>query len=352
MTTWSVNVYPLNSGTASATGVPVRGHSFNYVLNAPGSFDADLPLRDTAVTQAIFSPGAKEIRVYRDAVLVWGGYLQGVRVQARDSVTIRAEGYLSRLRRRYVMSDLLYTDTAQETICWDLIDHTQTQSGGDCGITQGTHTGSSITRDADYCALNHPNVADEIASFTEYFDGLDFDITPTNTTSTNKVFRTYEPKKGSDLSGTVIFTDSNVATMTYEWSGDNLISRLVTTGNGDCNPPEDDRTDSTALSTYGLLQEFVSVDTEKLSEVRAFGQHTVANYSVPQLLMQVEYAEGAGILGWGQYEVGDIVHVATSFGPTGGFADLDLDMRVLTLEVNNQPPNITFYRATLDSVTS
>jgi hypothetical protein len=347
--TWSVDIYPLNSGTATATNIPIMGCSFNYVLNGPGAFEADLALRNSSITQAVLAPGQKEVRLMRNSTLVWAGYLWGARVEMRDRVAIRAEGYLSKLRRRFVMNDLIYNDVNQQTIAWNLIAHTQGLSNGDMLITQGAHTGSNVTRDADYCALNHPNVASEIGAFTEFIDGIDFEITPTATDSTNKVFKTYQPKKSTDLSGTVIFTETNVAALNYELSADGMITRLVTTGQGDCNPPEDDRS-SAGIATYGLMQEFVSLDTSKLSEVRAFGRQTLANYETPQNLMTVEYAEGSGILGWGQYVPGDIVKVNANWGPAGGFGIINQNFRVLQQDIMLQPPSNVFYRATLDSV--
>jgi hypothetical protein len=349
---WSVNVHALNNGTAIITGLPVMDFGFSYSLNGPGAFEARLPLRHSSVLATTLAPGEREIRVTRDGVLVWGGYLWGARVEMRDTVTIRAEGYLSRLRRRFVMSDLIYTDVAQQTLAWNLINHTQTQTSGDMLLTQGAHAGSSILRDADWCALDHPNVAAEIEAFSEFDTGIDFEITPSPDSSVNKSFKTYQPKKGTDRTGTVIFTETNTSTLSYELNGDSVISRLVTTGNGDCNPPEDDRSDATALTNFGLLQEYVSVDTGKFSEVAAHGAETLKNFKQTQRLAQIEYPQGSGAAAWNAYVVGDTIRLNSTWGPTNGFGKFDVNMRVLAFEVFCQGHNTVFYRALLDSVTS
>lgn len=351
MATWSLDVYALN-GAVTATGLPWQSWTFNYVLNSPGALEADLPLRHSAVTQAVLAPGQKELRVYRDSVLVWAGYLWGVAVQPRDSVRIRAEGYLSRFRRRFVMTDLVYSDVNQQQLAWNLISHTQGLSGGNLGITQSTHTGGNVTRDAEWCMLDHPNIGEEIEGFAEYDDGIDFEITPTPDDADDKQFKTYQPRKGSDLSGSVVFTEQNLMGYEYELSADGAVSRLVTTGNGDCNPPEDDRTDATALSLFGLLQEFETVDKGSFRAVRAYGAEMLRNRKQAQRLSTLTYAEGTGARAWAAFVVGDVIRVNAAWGPTGGFGRVDENGRVLSVEVFGQQPDNVFYRVVLDSVTT
>ncbi|HXF71889.1 MAG TPA: hypothetical protein VNO79_04670, partial [Actinomycetota bacterium] len=200
MATWRVDLHALNSPTALVTGLPIKDSQirFSYRLNGPGAFEAPLIFDDPAVTEANLAPGKRELRVYRDGVLVWGGYLWAIRVRRPRELTIVGEGYLSRLRRTHVYTSLRYQATAQEQIVRGLVDHVQSQSGGSMGIDTtlaGNHTGGSLTRTRTYCRGDA--IWDAIEELTSLDDGLDLEITPSPTSSANKVLKTYQPRKGS-----------------------------------------------------------------------------------------------------------------------------------------------------------
>jgi len=342
---WSLDVYDLN-GAVRQAGMPFKSLRFGYVLNSPGALEADFALTNTLVTKANLKVAARELRIFRNAVLVWGGYLWDARVELRDRVSIRGEGYFSALRRRYGMTDLIYNDVAQEQIAWNLINATQSEPSGTLTLTQGAHGGASITRDRDYCAMDHDEIASAIEELTQLDDGIDYEITPSPDSSVNKSFKTYYPRKGTDLSGSVTLNQTNVRTLTYEENGSEINSRVLSIGQDDCNPPEDDRTDATALSTYGLLQSVESVDSGQLRDVRAHGKEVIKHTATPHWTATATYLVGtSGATAWGAFVVGDRITMSSNRGPASGFGNWTQAMRVLqldyTLEANHEWCTVT-----------
>lgn len=346
MALWRVDLHALNNAVPLLSNIAVRDQqfSFGYVLNGPGSFNADLILTHVDSTEANFAEGARELRVYRDNVLVWGGYLWRVEAQLPDALQIVGQGYHSRLRRRFVMTDLIYITTAQEAIARGLVDHTQAQPSGSMGITTtlaGNHTGASVARDRNYCSADSPNIAAGIDELAGLDDGLDFEITPSPTSSANKVLKTYSPRKGT----TVAVTIDKFLALDYQSDASDVVSRTFARGDGDCSPPTDDRSDATALASYGLLQDAITVDSDKLTDVQGANREVLRNRKTPRRNATVTFHEAQGPA-FGTYGVGDIVTLVAA----KGYMSFSRQMRVITLDVQIRGNNKATYTLGLDSV--
>jgi hypothetical protein len=260
VTTWALEVRQLD-GTAIDTDVTFRDLQATWVLNGPGLIDADLTWDSVAVADHL--AGGRELRLTRDATRVWGGWSwRGAGNGPERTFRIEGQGYYSRLRRRVVRSDLIYTDTAQHTIAWNLIAHAQAQSDGNHGFTNGTHSGTPRDRDRSYCALERPNIADEIEALAGMDDGFDFEISPT------KAFNTWAPRRGT---GAAVYTFTGVDEFEFEWEDDatEAASFVDALGDDDCNPREITATDAGAVADYGRLEYVVQADTNRRSEVSA-----------------------------------------------------------------------------------
>ena len=344
--TWQLDVMNLD-GTSRQAAATFESLTFSYVLDSPGSITADLPMKATTSTRTIFEPGQRELRVLRNGVLVWGGDLWSAQVQLRDALTVNGEGYLARLRRRNVMADLIYDEINQQQIMWNLIAHTQAQTGGDRAITQGAHAGSSITRNRDYCALDHDEILSSIDELAQLDVGCDYEITPSPDSSVNKSFKTYQPRKGADLHASVTLDQNNTMQLSYEINASDTVSRADTIGGSDCNPPESDVTDSTALTNFGLLQSFESIDSGQLRDVVAHNAETLRNGKVAHFTAQATFHEGSGATAWGAFVVGDIISLTAN----RGYATFSgQQMRVVAMEVHLEPPSQSYTTVTLDSV--
>lgn len=91
----------------------------------------------------------------------------------RHDVAVSAVCYRRILAARHLVTDLSYAATSQGTILWNLIQHTQAQTGGNLGITLGT-AGPSVLRDREYDAGS--NILELAVNLSQIQGGLTWDI--------------------------------------------------------------------------------------------------------------------------------------------------------------------------------
>lgn len=353
MATWRVDIHNRNSGTARVSDLPIAGGTFGWVLNSPGGFEFDLKSEGGGATWAWddIAPAERELRVYRNATLVYEGDVTRRAIDPETrSVKIGGQGILWRLRRRLVMDTLLYDEVAQQTILWNLIAHTQAQPSGALGITQGAHSGGTVTRSRDYCLPEHPNIGEAIDELLGLDDGLDIAIGPEPGFASSKVLRTWNPSKGTDVSGSVTIDLSNASRLELDEDAEGVISRALTEGGDDCNPPESDLSDAGALTRYGLMQEFESIESGRQRDVDAHNAELLRTGLEPHGLIHATLYE-AKAFAWGAVTVGDVVSVDLNQGA----ATFTKDMRALELgvllELGGTDELAAFYTMGLDSVT-
>lgn len=341
---WHVRLYGLNSET-KIIDVPVQSWMFNYVLNGPGAFEADIQLNHALALESNFAVGQREIRVYRGNTLVWGGYLWGLTANVLTyKMRLRAEGYFSRLRRRVIANDLVKYGQDQADIAWDLIQYTQS-THGTFNISNG-HTPTGIKVDHVYCATDLGEVGDAITELSEMDDSFDFWITPTIADGSNKVFKNASPRRGTTKAVTI--NQDNAISADYEIDATDLANHIWGIGNGDCNPPSFEANNSGSVTSYGELhavQQFDDLD--HLPSVKAHTRELLRLQKQPRRQVTVRLEERDYT--WGAFDVGDIVTLASN----RGFLNDSRQMRVLRIQINFEPENrIGFYEMDLDSVTA
>lgn len=250
---WTLDVRDRIGSTLLKSDVDFRALTARWVLNGPGSLEVDLR-HDADLGGAVC--GEAEFQLKRNGVVVWAGpwLSSDVDPEAR-TLRITAEGLWWWFRRRVVTSDLLYTDTAQHTIAWNLLNHAQGQTYGSLGITNGSHTGTPKSRSRFYCAANVPNVAEEVEAFTTYEGGFDFEIDPATRT-----FKTWTPSRMS-ASG-ISLSGANVDEL--RWSEDMRdVSTFVTVaGANECGTILITSSDATLANTYGRLHTAADADDD------------------------------------------------------------------------------------------
>jgi Prophage endopeptidase tail len=339
---WKVSIYNLN-GSVVLDRAPCQAWMFNYVLNAPGAFEADLQLNHPSVTETIFSVGTKEIRVYRGTVLTWGGYLWGLRASATDyKATIRGEGYFSRFRRRIIADDLIKKDKDSGDIAWELIQYSQS-THGTFGITDG-HIKTNVTIDHAYCATDLGEVGGAIEELSEMDDSFDFWITPSITNPNNKVFHTAVPRRGATKAITI--NQNNAISAQYEIDAEDLSNRIWGVGAGDCNPPDFEASNAASITTYGELHSTITYDDlDNLPSVKAHTREDLRLNKQPRRQVTVTLEERDYT--WGSFDVGDIITLASN----RGYITDSRQMRVIRIQTNFNPENrIAFHEIDLDSV--
>lgn len=344
MTTWTVDVHLRNVETAYVSDIPIKTAVPNWVLNAPGACEFTCNLQDVAV--ATLEPGQREIYLKRDGVRVWGGKLlmASVDVLAYEG-RFFAEGTFSDLRPRYVQDDLIFHPENVHQIMWELIDHTQGQTQGDLGITQGSHAGGSTAVNRDYCEKDHDNIADAIDELTGIDDGVDWVITPTPTIAAIKEFRTYNPRRGSDVSGDVIFDGDNSMGLTYDYDAKAVANYVETEGPGQCSPSTYVRTDVGSQSLFGRMELYEQLDQGDQRDLQHHTNEILRVNRKARLTARVTYSDQHAP-DWGSFDVGDIVRLVAD----RGYTDLDQNMRVVEFECNIDAgaKDETFYVVTLD----
>lgn len=102
-------------------------------------------------------------------VQTWGA-------DGEDVVQVQAVDYKRLLNARHVQSTLNYATTAEASIIWGVIQHTQALDGGDLGITAGTLT-SGTNRDRTYYAGD--NIGKILGDLSGVIDGPWWEIDPT-----------------------------------------------------------------------------------------------------------------------------------------------------------------------------
>jgi hypothetical protein len=339
---WRVELYPLNGGT-KIIDLPVQSWMFNYVLDGPGAFEADVQLTHALATEGNIAVGKREIRVFRATSLVWGGYLWGVTASAVDyKLRLRGEGYFSRLRRRVIANDLVKKQVDQADIAWQLIQYSQS-THGTFNITDG-HINTGVKIDHVYCATDLGEVGSAITELSEMDDSFDFWITPTITDASNKVFKNASPRRGTTKAVTI--NQDNAISADYEIDAIDLANRIWGIGQGDCNPPSFEATANASITDYGELHAVEQYDDlDHLPSVKAHTREELRLQKAPRRQVTVRLEERDYT--WGSFDVGDIITLASN----RGYLTDSRQMRVIRIQANFDPENtIAFYEMDLDSV--
>lgn len=337
------------AGVVQVSDLPFQSINVNWVLNSPGAIEVTVNMRDTEITEANLDVYKRQLALFRDGTRVWGGYLWAHRVEMNQdgdhALTMYGEGYYSALRHRVVTSDLIYNATNAQTIMWNLISHTQGKADGDLGITQGAHTGGNTPIAREYCALEYPIVAAAIDEITQLDDGCDWAMGPNISYANDKQFRTYSPRRGTDLSGSVTLDQLTMSNLSYEIDASTLANYIYNVGLDDCNPPVEIVTNSTSLNQYGLMESVQDIEASYKRDLLAHGREYLRNYKQPTWRATAKYWDGNGPA-WGSFDVGDIISLSSNVG----FGTFTKDMRVTAIDISLAPPNVDFWSVTLDSV--
>ncbi len=308
---------------------PANDLSFSETLNAPGGMSFTVPVRHPKCTRDNLNPGRDEIHIYRDDDMVWGGYLWTAEASDEKDVRFGGEGYWSRMRRRYVDVDKVYTDTDQFDIVRDLVDFTQGQTMGQLGWTHYSMTDSGILRDAEYKGYERRYIGEIVEEMASWFQGFDFEVT------VDKKLRLYYPSKGTIQPNVVFELGKNIGGLSYSIDAQNVASEYSALGGGDGSSTCIATVfDATSRSTYGLLE-----TAQSFSDIKFFadlqGEATQELNMVkdprwqPQL--SVHYTDD---LVFPDLSLGDTVRVRADWG----YINLDDQFRVIaiTQAINNQ----------------
>jgi len=321
--------------------------SFTETLNEAGSIEFELPADHVSVTTATFSTG-KELHLYRDngggEVLVWGGHLWMADMQW-PWVRFIGYGWFYDLTRRCAANRrdrLIYKDADQFDIVRDLVDKTQLEDT--LGITHFDLADSGVLKDLEICEEERALVGDAIAGFTDEEDGLDFSISPA------KVMRLYYPRRGT-VKAITFDASSNASLLSLQTDGTTINTQASSTGEDECGAFVEYVSDANAIAAYGLLDGFVQDDLRKKKRVRQKARELLRTTKTPRKQPTLStITDLVGSPDISTYDVGDVVTVASSQGPAGGFGNFSQQFRIVERTVSVQNPGVETVDLTVDSV--
>lgn len=195
------------------------------------SFDIDLHRFEKLIADLgyeispydFFEVGRCDIRIKRNGKYIVGGNAYRFTYSTSDpSVTMSVEcvGYLNFYKTQYVTA--AFEDVPQEDILWSVIDQCNQKTGGDYGITRGTHTGASVKRVRHY---TRKEVATLIQQMSNVIGGCDFDFTP------DKKFNTFEAK-GTYRPSIVLNYPGNIQEFSFSRSMEKVANYVYAIGSG------------------------------------------------------------------------------------------------------------------------
>lgn len=308
----------------------------SWVLNGAGAFEAETNIASISSIIGNLTVGNREIIVRRDNVPVWGGYLSRIDVDRDDGgVKLIGEGYWAATRRRVLRSAMDFTtgtwyfskNTAggvidpTNSIAWAMISAEQNQSNGSFGWVAGTHTGVAqpTYRVFSYKALDTLGPAVERMSD----DGIgDFAVRVKASPTSGSVatFDTWE-RRGTDKSSSVQFDSSNLMTLRYSVSSEDLYTLIDVFSQYDEFVAVNKSASSVpgvsgALSSYGRRDgQSISIDSPALEDAGIAAIEFLTIHATPAHAFELSFLETAsGATSWGAFDLGDTVRVSPQDG--------------------------------------
>ncbi len=287
--------------------IPVKNLQYSYTLNGAGTINFVMDIRHPKCTRALLDPGKRELYIYRNTGVKWGGYLWTAAAgQEGDVVRFGGEGFYSRLRRRKIRELLAYSQVDQSDIAWDLIDYTQSRS--DLGIVRSEDDEQhGVLRDRTYYGWEAKPINEAINQLSNVENGFDFDI------NQFKEWSTYYPQRGQ-RTGFVFEMGKNIASAYSALDATAIASDVTATGAGTgFTMLTSTYRDNETFGAYGLLEtdfSFKDVDVqETLDEHASEEQYKLRSVrDKPQLQVYGNDPE------FDEYGVGDEVFVKVDRG--------------------------------------
>ncbi len=291
--------------------------SWGHVLNAPGAFTASLPLDAPGIDGAGLAPAQAGVVVLRDGQPLWSGLVWGAESSVdSNSLTVRAEGWLSYLRRRIIRTDLVFAQADQFHIARALVDHATAASGSALIDTTPGPATSGVLRDRTYLGAEHKSVGEALEQLGAVRNGFDHAFRPhfTNDGRAAVGLHLTYPPTGRDT-GHVLEPGVNVRLLDATDDGDSIATHAYLVGAGDA----EDRLTATranvaALARFPRLDAVRShndITRQDTLEDHAARLLTRGAHPVRRLRLQL-FPDAHPVLG--SYTVGDRVTVRGGHG--------------------------------------
>lgn len=183
MTTW---VWAVGPGASAATPGPVRELTTAFgrvgTWRTGGHGFAQFSIDGRHDEAAAIVERESDIWAYRDGTLMFRGrVLPGNEdIGERHNCQFTVIDYRGMLTEAAQIESPVptFTNVDQAVIAWELVEHAQTQTGGDWGITEGLGPTSGVLRDETDLRVAQP-VGEAIDRLAERDNGFEWEISPT-----------------------------------------------------------------------------------------------------------------------------------------------------------------------------
>jgi hypothetical protein len=309
--------------------VPAKNLQYSEALNDVGNCSFVLPINHEKCTMTLLDPGKREVVVYRDNALQWGGYLTRpeITVDENEDAQVRfsCDSWFSRFFRRYIKETLKYTNVDQLSIAWNLIQSVQNQTGflADMGIVRHDPGESSgILRTRKYFAYERPVLGDSLRDISEMNSGFDFEVTPA------RRWKTFYPEKG--VATDYIFEyGKNMGNLSFSGDSSDVISEITGLGAGEGrNRCMAVWRATETLNEFGLLQRAEEFENIKHYDAMSARVRSALRFSkYPRLQPQMTFETDDPP--FGSWTLGDRIRVVADYG----YIDINRIMKVVAQNV-------------------
>jgi hypothetical protein len=322
-----VHLYELElsdlNGSVIIASLPFDDLRYGFTLDGLPWAEFSIDMWRPEATTTNLAEGQREVRIRRDGVLVWGGYLWTTEVST-DTLMVRCqcEGWFSMFYHRLLDQDKIFEDVEQFDIAWQVLNYTQGLTDGNLGVTRGPEANSGQVKTKKYRYWERQNVGEAINELSEMHDGFDYDIAP------NKVFHMYYPRRGV-LLGTNFELDVNASNVYVLRDAKELATEVHGIGGG-----EEKATciavvvDTGARATYKLRQ-----TAEDFGEIKHFNTMVkrttrfLNNHKAPTRQPQIGVVlTPPDLLNFGLGDRGTVIASA-------GFLQINAVHRIIAIEV-------------------
>ena len=279
-----------------------------------GTISIDVPQQVTLETVA---PGRTGIYLLRDSVVLWGGIVWAVQVDAASStLSISAEGFLSYLRRLHISDSLDFILEDQGVIAKDLVDYATSKPGVSIDIVAPTPA-TSKPRTRHYPGFEYKSIGEAIEQLAAVNLGFSFRFISSLNAGEDGFDTTFviDTDPIGRLTNYVFELGVNASVMALSLDGNKLTNHAVVVGAsvGD-NQTKGTSYNSSALTEYPLLESVrtrTDVKTVPTLTSEAIKDTNIGATALERLTLGT-FANS--IPGIGSYVVGDRVTVRGSYG--------------------------------------
>lgn len=277
---------------------------YGYRLNAPGPLEFRVQDTHDEVDSTTIAVREHEALIRRDSKDVKVGPILTLSEGTDGMLTFGGVGALWYLKGMHVTSDLSYSSTDQFAILRGYIQHHLNKSGSaKFNLNLASTETSGITRDRTLWSWEEHNVYDLMQDFTKLQDGFDVSFD-----AATRTIHMHYPRKGKRRENAK-FEDVQIRDFSRELTGDEVVSEVLGTGQGDKENTLTDRLgDSAAKATYGLFQSrYVNKDVKVASTLRSHLHQELKTFTrIPNI---ISFTAGTSEPALGTYFAGDEVHI-------------------------------------------